>query len=292
MDLKQLSYFKAVAEELHFQRAARRVHLTQPALSHQIKALERELGVTLLERDRKSVALTAAGGVLLEHTKLILRQVEVAKQETQEVGGSAPKRLLVATIDYLNLDVITRSLMKMRSEHPEVEIQKTEMPTNEVFNAVKEQAVDIGFGPPPVPHDALIKRRVALGHWTLVLPRDHELTIQESVSLAELRDQPLIIFDRALNPDLYDWWMQQFAAAGYKPNVVMETKQIQAALSMVKDGLALYIIASFLISDLSDSLTLRPLSGFDTEMSVFAAWREDYRNPALKFFLEYIRQLA
>jgi DNA-binding transcriptional LysR family regulator len=290
MDLKQLRYFKAVAEELHFQRAARRVHLTQPALSHQMQRLEDELGVVLLVRDRRNVVLSKAGEVFLNHVRDILARLDQAVQATQDAAGLEPTTLRIGTTAYLNLAVIARSIVATRVAAPNLTIEQIEMPTNEVYHALKEGQIDIGFAPLPASHATLVVKKVVDGFWTVVVPEDHELAIYDEISIRALADRPLIFFDKALNPQLYDECMGLFDRAGFKPRIVLETKQVQTALRMVSDRVALYFVASYVISDLPPGLVYRKLSGFDNTISIGAVWHEANLSKSLEAYLRCLRK--
>lgn len=290
MKLNQLRYFKAVAEELHFQRAARRLNLSQPALSHQLKMLEEELGIVLLDRSRNHVELTSAGKVFLKRITFILEELGKAKKEAQDIAGMEQTSLKIATIDYLNLDIMTKSVIATKVEYPNITVEQIEMPTNEIFDAVKENEIDIAIGPAPVEHPALLVKTITSGQWSVVIPNDHILANEESISLKNLKETPLIIFDKSLNPKLYNWWMENFKIAGFKPKIILETKQIQTALKTVKDGMALYIVASYIIKDLPESMVCKPLTGFDNKISIVAAWRRNNNSRALKIYLDKLRK--
>jgi DNA-binding transcriptional LysR family regulator len=290
MNLNQLRYFKAVAEVLHFQRAARQLNLTQPALSYQVKRLEEELGIVLLDRSRKHVELTDAGMIFLKRITFILEALDNAKKEAQYIAGMEQTSLKIGTIDYLNLDIVTKSVIATKVEHPNITIEKIEMPTNEIYDAVKESEIDIAIGPETVKHSALAIKKITSGRWSLVMPSDHVFANEESISLENLKDTPLIIFDKSLNPKLYNWWMENFKVAGFKPKIILETKQVHTALKTVKDGMALYIVASYIVEDLPESMVCKPLTGFDNKISIVAAWRRNNNSKALKIYLDKLRK--
>jgi DNA-binding transcriptional LysR family regulator len=289
MDLKQLKYFRAAAEELHFQRAARRLNLSQPALSHQIKKLETELRLTLIDRSRNHVALTDAGTVFLARVTEILKALDVAVAEAQAAAGAAPKMLRLGYVGYLNLEVIATSIARFRAACPKVELQQVEMPTAEVYAALKEDQIDLGFATLPATHPALKTRKIADGYWSVVVASQHEFAGREPLLLAELRDQPLIFFDRCLNSALYDLWMERFAVAGFEPRIVFETRQVQTALNMARRGNAIYLAASYIVGQPPEGLARVRVTGFDNEVAIGAAWHEDNKSSELSAFLDLVR---
>ncbi|MEM6821161.1 MAG: LysR family transcriptional regulator, partial [Verrucomicrobiota bacterium] len=167
-----MKYFKAVAEELHFQRAARRVNITQPSLSAQIKLIEEELDVTLLKRDRKSVQLTKAGKVFLKRCERILKAVDQAIDETRQAAGQEKLHLKLGTRFFINLPIFANSVMATRKANPNITIEQIDMPTNEVEAAVKEGEIDIGFAPAGITHPALIVRKIIDGYFVVVMPEE------------------------------------------------------------------------------------------------------------------------
>ena len=291
MDLRQLRYFQATAEELHFQRAARRVNLTQPALSQQIKQLETELGVTLLDRDRRRVALTDAGRAFLARVTAILTACEDAVREAKEIGGREPQILRLGFVGYLNLSFVARSIAVLQAARPDAQIEQIEMPTPEVYAALKERRIDLGFAVLPATHPSLVARKVAEECWTVVVAASHDFAGRGSVPVAELEGRPLIVFDRSLNPPLYDAWIDRFADAGFTPTIALHTKQVQLGLTMAQEGVGLFLVASYIVPSLPADLVKVPLSGFDNKIGIAAAWHEDNRSGLLHAYLKEMRKV-
>lgn len=291
MELKQLRYFKAIAEELHFQRAARKVNITQPALSHQIKTLEGELGLVLLQRDRKSVALSEAGKVFLDHVNKILNHLDRAIEETKETAGLEKQTLKIGTRFFINLQIITDSIIATKTKYPYIEIEQIDMPTNEVPDAVKEGLIDIGFTPSTIDHSALILKKVVEGYFSVVIHKDHELAQQDQIPVTSLKDQPLIFFHKALNPKLYKQCVGYFENAGFSPTIVMETNQVQTGLHMAADRKGFFFLANYVATDLPDALIVKKISGFDNYIDIKAVWHEDNKSQALNAYLQELRKL-
>lgn len=291
MELKQFRYFKAVAEELHFQRAARRLNLSQPALSHQVKRIEEEVGAVLLDRDRRGVALTPAGVVLLEHATALLTAADAAITETRAAADAAPQVLRIGFVDYLNLDLIVQSIAAFRVAHPDIEVQQFELPTAEVWAGLVERTIDIGFGVAPVTGDDLIARTIARGRWMIVVPDDHPFAEREELPPADLDGESLIFFEKQLNPALHAAWMKRFADAGAAPVIVFETKQVQTGLNMARDRTGAYLVASYIVEPLPAGLTGVPVSGFENDIEIAVAWRGGDASAGLKRYLAELRKL-
>lgn len=292
MELKQFRYFKAVAEELHFQRAARRLNLSQPALSHQVKQMEEEIGVTLLDRDRRGVALTPAGAVLLERATELLQAAESAIADARAVAHAEPKVLNIGFVDYLNLTLIAKSIATFRAANPEIEVRQAELPTAEVWAGLVERTIDIGFGVAPVVGDDLIARTIARGQWLIVVPDDHPFADYETLPLTHLDGEPIIFFEKALNPPLHASWMARFEEAGVSPIIAFETKQVQTGLNMARERTGAYLVASYIVEPLPDGLTGVPLIGPEYEIEIAVAWRSTDKSAALTRYLAELRKLG
>ncbi len=289
MELRQLRYYQAVAEELHFQRAARRVNLSQPALSHQIKRLEEEVGVILIDRSRNHAALTPAGEAFLARAREILAVCDTALREARDIGGAEPEVLRIGYVEFINLGAVARSVAAFRAADPARKVEQRDLHTAEAYAAVKEREIDVGFGVLPVTHPTLKFRKVAEGWWGLILPEEHAWAVRESLSISELDDAPLILFDRTLNPPLYDSWMTRFAEANITPNIVFTTKQVQTALTMAQDGGGLFLVASYVVDPVPVGFRLLRLTGFDNQIAVGAAWHEDNKTQLLADYLALLR---
>lgn len=291
MELKQLRYFVALAEELHFQRAAKKLHITQPSLSYQIKAIETELDVTLVIRDRKSVSLSKPGKILLEQAKKVLASYDEAINATVLAGGQMPEHIRLGMIAYINLAVVTQSIVATHAQSSHGTVEFVDTTGQDAFDLVKEGELDIGFALLPVHHDALKVKPVVEGHWGIVLPINHPWAEQGEVAIEELDGQPLIMFDRQANLNVFNTCMGYFEAAGAKPHIVFETKQVQTGISMASAGSGYYFVASFIVEDLPPDLVWIKLTGFDNHMRIGAAWREDNKSKLLQVYLEQLRNL-
>ena len=178
----------------------------------------------------------------------------------------------------------------LQASRPQAQIEQIEMPTPEVYAALKERRIDLGFAVLPATHPSLVTRKVAEGCWTVVMAGSHAFAGRETVPVAELNGQPLIVFDRSLNPPLYDAWIDRFAAAGFAPTVALHTKQVQLGLTMAQEGVGLFVVASYIVPNPPADLVKVPLSGFDNRIAVAAAWHESNRSNLLQGYLKEMRK--
>lgn len=292
VEFRQLQIFVAVAEELHFRRAARRVGLTQPALSHQIAQLEERLAVRLLERTSRSVSLTEAGSAFLTSARKLLADLDRAVDEARRIGGDARRRLVVGYVEYMNLPFLGPAMRALRERHPDAEVEHREMYSAEVVEALTERTIDLGFAFMPIEHPDLVARPVVEGEWVVVIPEEHALAAHEQVPLEALAGEPLVIFARRLNPPLHDWLIERLRAAiGDEPRVAYKTAQAQLGPNLVAEGVGLFVVASYVPRSLPPGVTMRPLSGF-APMRVAAAWRADNPSEVLRDFRDALPRRA
>lgn len=220
-----------------------------------------------------------------------MKAVDQAARETREAAGQERLTLKLGTRFFINLPIFTTSVLATRKANPNITIDQIDMPTNEVENAVKEGEIDIGFAPAGIEHPALVVKKVVDGYFVVVMPDDHPLAQNDTVKITDLKDQPLIFFDKALNPKLYDRCIGFFEKKGFSPMIVMETNQLQSGLRMAADGTGFFFLASYAVENLPDHLVAKKISGFENKISMVAVWHENNTSKALKTYLAEMRKL-
>lgn len=288
VDLRHLRYFVAVAEERHFSRAAERVHLSQPALSQQVRHLEDLLGVKLLERTSKKVELTESGRVLLNEAHKVLVQVDHALRETRRAGGQSVQRLRLGYVEYGTFPIIAPVMKRFEERYPDVRLERHELYPAQFAKALLEGGIDIGIGVLHSAGEALITEALFRGHWTVILPDDHRLTLHSYISLTELAKERLILFARRNNPPLFDAILAQCQQVWGYPAAVVETSQVPAGVSMVLEGLGIFLVNSFATDVERAGVVRKRVVGLpDFEMG--AVWRREDDNPNLLAFVEALK---
>jgi DNA-binding transcriptional LysR family regulator len=286
VEFRQLTYFIAVAEEAHFRRAARRVAISQPALSHQIAHLEAELGVQLFDRSRRHVELTKAGQVFLRAAKKLLADLDGAVERARQAGASQ-RRLYLGYPEYIGSEYIGPALRRLSEAAPEVEVETRDVPYEEAVNRVLAGRLDVGLTFAPVTDAELASRPVMHGRWTVVMPQDHALATLGEVPLALLASERFVFFERSQNPRVYDLFVQLCREAGFVPRIVYHTAQARNGPALVANGLGVFVAGSYVLEDcVPPKVVTRPLTGFDNRIVICLAWRADNRSFALRAFLD------
>jgi LysR family transcriptional regulator, benzoate and cis,cis-muconate-responsive activator of ben and cat genes len=302
MELRQLRYFVAVAEEANFGRAAGRMYLSQPALSQQIRKLEHELGVPLFWRTKHGVELTEAGETLLEGARKALVLVERTARAAREVGGAEKGNLRFGFPEYANHTPLADILQTFQRRYPYVELEEHEMFTlQETLQQVRELrdgALDAAFLLAPVDDDALAFERVLEIELVVAVPTDHPLAAWDEVPMRELAGERIILFTRRFHPGCYDYVVGCCREAGFDPNVAQRNEpQLYSGATtyrMVASGAGVAIVARPLVSMVRPvGVLFKPLREPRPMLDLLVAWRrEEDPSPNLQAFLEVVRELA
>lgn len=245
MDIKKIKYFIAVAEELHFGRAAQRLFISQPPLSFHIKALEEELGVQLFVRDRHSVRLTEAGTVFLEHARAIMRMVPIAIEATRRAAQSAHGLLQIGySGSAMFSDNILGCIANYRREHPAVEVGLYEGPTHTHIDHVRQGRCDVALvrGPLPPPVEGLNVQLIKRERLVVVVPLGHRLAQQPHVWLSELSNERFVVFQKIVGAALNQLLGGLFSQAGIEPTVSIEATGMLSVLGLVGIGTGISIL--------------------------------------------------
>jgi len=289
--LRQLRYFVAVAEELHFGRAARRLHMTQPPLSDQIRRLEDRLGARLLERDRRSVRLTDEGRFFLEEARRILGDVELAVRQLEELKEGVRGTLRIAFVGSAGFVVLPTILKHFRREHPGVRLVLSEMTTAEQQQALPGGEVDVGIGREPSGSPELVEVPIASESLVVALPSNHPLTSRPRLQLAELAEEPFLFQPRATGLRYHDRLLAACQAAGFSPRIIQEANQLQTHVNLVAAGMGVSLLPGSVRVLRMPGLAYRELSdpGLET-WTVLARRRTDTR-PLPRHFMEITARL-
>lgn len=294
ISIRQLQYFVIVAEELHFRRAAERLFLSQPALSHQIARLEREVGVRLLDRDRHGVELTEAGSALLEGARRTLTQAERSVASARWAGGITSHGLRVGYPSY-SRGIVRRTLEAFAARHPEVWIDERDMHTTSQVRALLEQSLDIGFVRPPVTADIAVEVLLP-EELVVILPMAHQLAGQPRVPMRALSGERILLPASGAMA----WYNGHIKArcqlAGFKPQVArMRSSQpfdLKTLLPLVEEGEGVGLITSSAPRTVSARVVFRPVSESTPGVKLAVAWLRRAPPPLLARFLDVARETS
>lgn len=288
--LRRFKCFIAVADHLHFRKAADAMHLTQPALSQQIRELESELGAPLFIRDRKSVELTAAGQRFLPAAREAVRMIEEAAEDVGRLVRESETTLRLGYLEYLNLPLPLRALTELRGQRPDIAVQIKHVSPSDVERAIRDDEIDLGIGFLPTQDEDMAARSVQKGEWMLALREDSSLASSHTIPISAMADQPLIVFDREVNPRLYDHLVGQFRQNGVDPQIAHHVMQLSAGPSYVEQGLGAFVHASYVLSELPAGIVRRPIADL-APLELGLVWHGSRRTVATRAFLDVTRQM-
>lgn len=296
-DFRQLRYFVMVAEELSFTRAALRLHISQPPLSQQIQALERDLGVTLLERSKRKVALTEPGKVFLEQARQILAQADLARSRTTAVAAGHSGQLRLAyTLSVSFHPALPHTLLRHRQIAPGVDVQLREMNNAPQFAALLANEIDVGFVRTEPRHlqDArkLRLRMLDREPLLLALPSSHPLATRDKVQMSEMADEAFVTQPREVAATLHDKLTTLAAAAGFQPHTVQQARQISGLLALVAAGLGIALVPATMRAVHLAGVSYVPLADPAAQMLLAVASRADDSSPVLAQFLSTVDEFA
>ena len=237
MDIRKFRYFVAVAEELNFSRAARRLSITQPPLSAQIKILETELGVQLFTRSSRGVKLTTAGEVFLAKCYPILEQVEAATYSTQRAAHGGAMRVRIGVVGSALLTAVPNVVTQAQKLFPDAEISLLEMGSTDQLSALFRDQIDIGLVHAPVTMPGLASMLVAQEPYVLALPSNHpKVKNNLMATLSDFAHEPFVCFSREVSPFLFDNLIVACRRAGFSPKIGHSARHVFTMLQMVRIG--------------------------------------------------------
>lgn len=292
MELRQLRYFIAVAEELHFSRAAARLHIAQPPLSQQIKQLETELHTQLLWRTKRRVELTDAGQAFLEEARKTLAQAEHAVRVAQSSGMGKTAQLQLGFIDTSTYGFLPRLLQVFKERHPNIQVVLHEMTSGELVEALKRAEIQLAVLRPPRAGSQLSLHEIGRERLLVALPSGHRLARMRQVPVEELGSEGWVLFPRLLSPGLHDHLLGICHKAGFTPRVVQEVREGHTIVGLVAAGLGITVITESLEHWGRPGVVFRPLLAATAWLPMSIAWRKDERAPIVHSFVEMARERA
>lgn len=289
MELRQLKYFLATAEELHFRRAAERVHVAQPALSQQIHQLEEEIGTLLFERTNRKVTLTPAGKVFYARAKVIVDNACKALHEARGVGRGDMGTVNIGFISTAAMRVLPAALRHFKEEIPTAEIELRELGPGEQMEELTRGLLDIGLTIAEVLDEGFEVIEVCRERLIAALPDLPAHSALTEVDLKDLAEMTIITPVRHARRGYYETVMDAYRKAGIKPVHVQTVRMLQTGLMLVGAGLGVALIPESFTQIHIKGVIYRPLVEPCPEIAVSAVWRSDNQSPLLrKFIREFI----
>lgn len=290
MEIRQLMYFIAVAEELHFGKAAKRLGMTQPPLSQQIISLEEFLGVKLFYRTKRKVTLTDAGQFFYQEVTKINNNLSSAIKGTKLIDRGMLGMLKIGFgPDY---GTLTKILKVYEEKFPNVEIRLEQMPTSEQILALDKQEIQIGLLPGPVERKNIDSMIVAKYPFKIVLPYDHPLATEKDIDLVDLKEESFIMTPREIGSSYYDLIINICNKAGFNPNIQKKTYELQTVIPLVAANMGVAILPQMLEYFKREEVVFLPIKNCDEYLKMCIAWNKEARSPLIDLFIKITQGIS
>lgn len=288
-DLRQIRYFIATAEELHFRRAAERLGIAQPALSRTIRDLEQELGVTLFQRSNRHVQITEAGKVFLDGCRDVVATVDRMIDRTCQVHEGRAGILRIGYTDMAISGVLPRLLKDFREHHPEITLKPQQGPTVAQLQRLHDGELDIGFVTGPIYQQDYAEHCVQSERFVCVCADSHPFAMRDSVHWLDLAGQDIVHGNRADWAYFYDYMLPQCRDAGFEPRVVQEGFNTAGILGLVACGMGVTILTDSVCATLSPDLRAIPILDAQERLKTMALWPIARMEGPARFFVEFLQ---
>lgn len=284
MEFRQLQLFVAVAEELHFGRAAARVRMAQPPFSQQIRKLEEELGVRLLARSSRRVALTPAGAQLLEHARALLVKRAEAVTSVQRVAEGDTGMLRIGFGASSAFGVLPELIRRFREKYPGIALRMEDRESLDIGHALANGELDVAIVRAPFRYVGVDTESLWRERFMLALPEGHSMAQRRRITLASLANEPFVLFPRETAPGLHDTIVSICIEAGFSPAVMHQAVSWPAVISLVKAGLGVTIAPASAQAVLPGGVVFRNLPGVTIQAELLLAYARHARSVAAERF--------
>ncbi|UXZ96880.1 LysR family transcriptional regulator [Pseudomonas phytophila] len=291
MELRHLRYFIAVAEELHFGRAAQVLGISQPPLSQQIQALEQELGTRLFDRTNRRVELSEAGRLFLDEARLVLAQVDKAADVARRVRlGELGELKIGFTTSAPFTSSIPQAIFAFRQRFPAVHLALQEMNSMEVAAQLEDESIQVGIMRPLALPESLVVVELLREPLVAIINAGHPLaqSNEQGLHLSELANEPFVFFPRTYGSGLYAQLMDLARAAGFTPLITQEAGEVMTIIGLVAAGLGVTVLPASYRRMRIDGVVYRTLLDPDATSAVWLVQRKDQQSPMARAFVELV----
>ncbi len=292
MELKQLRSFLAVARALNFSRAARELHLSQPALSTQIKTLEDDLGVSLFERNKRTVRLTRAGESFRADAEALLSNAAEAKKRAARFASGEAGHLRIAFVASATSELVPAVALAFRTKYPHVTLELKNLPTVAQVEALEARTIDIGFVRLPLSAPRLSITPLHSEPFAIVISKAHKLARLKKLTVAHLSKEPFVAYGQRWAPEFYQTWTGICRRAGFTPVIVQETAEMDTALALVGAGMGVAILPEGVAHRNRRTLKVVPLLSESTRSRIGIAVASDTIDPLRENLIALAKQVA
>lgn len=291
MELRHFKYFIAVAEELHFGRAAQRLQIAQPPLSYQIKQLESEIDALLFQRTKQKVELTEAGKVFLERAYEIVNRVDLACEEARRIHHGEGGQLILAFSGSIAFETLPSLVRSFQEKYPNISIILRHYTTTEQIEALQERSIHAGFLIPPVDSNLLNVEIIKEEPFVACVPNTHPLASHKGpIDLSLLANDLFVMTPRHAGIGYYDTIISLCQHSGFSPQKTQEASELPTAISFVAAGIGVAILPSSIQFLKNDQIVYLPLKKTFTNYKFALAWNKEESSPVVVSFISFLKE--
>lgn len=293
MELRHLRYVVTLAETLHFGRAAERLHLSQPPLSHQVRQLEEELQVKLFHRTKRQVQLTDAGRMFVQEARVILAQAAHTSNLASRMHRGQAGQLTVGVAGPADAPIFVAILRAFAAKYPKVHIVLRNLGSIDQTQAINEGRLHVGFVAMPIDDGTLVTETVLRQPILIALPPEHPLAALDPVPLRALADEPQIMFNRSNGPRFFDAVLAACREAGFGMNIAHEVDNLYTACALVAAGLGVCFVPAGVQDGRASAMVFRAVTpALPIEMEIAVAYQQDSTCELVPLFVDVVREVV
>ncbi len=288
LELRHFTYFLAVAEELHFRKAADRLFISQPGLSRQIKQIEEIIGADLFVRNNRSVSLTAAGHYLKKELAFIFNHIDFTIKHTRLINEGSNGEIRVGFLGSAIQTVIPEILINVNSTYPNIKFSLEEMSNYDQVEAIEKDQLDLGFVRLSRVPKGIQMKVIHTDTFSLVLPDNHLLTKDTFTSIKQVENEHFILFSSNYSSLYYDKIVSICEDKGFTPKVSHKSVHAQTIYKLVESGLGVAIVPTSLQHGFNLGVKFLEIPKIPQRAVLSVIWKEDNRNPALHRIMQFL----
>lgn len=291
MELRHLRYFRTVAEELHFGKAAARLNMAQPPLSLQIRQLEEEIGVPLFRRTKRNVELTEEGEVFLEKVYQIFNSLDEAIEKVRMVNRGEIGEILIGFIASAAYDILPSIIKYYKKQYPAMHVVLKQLTSEEQIKALQEGNLHIGIVSEPIESEEIAHEIIRCEPMVIAIQKEHPLASQSSaIDLIAFANDPFLLTGRKSNPRYYDGVINCCYQAGFSPKIVQETEEMSSVLSLVSAGIGVALVPASMQLLLANKIVYRDIRNINYRTTTALAWESGNKSPIIHAFIDLVKK--
>lgn len=291
IELRHLHYFRVLAEELHFRKAAERLFISQPGLTRQIKQMEDIYNTTLFERGKRFVRLTEAGQYLKQEVDLLFSHLNNIHTQLEKIAEGKITTLKLGFIGSAVQTILPKLLGQLKLKQPLIDITLNELSNEVQLDLLIKNELDFGFVRTENCPTVVKTSPISTENFALVVPKSHPLSHKKKINLVDFKDESFILFSKEYSSSYYDLVMSIFRDHQFTPNVALRTVNALTIFNLVSQGLGIAIVPTSLKNGYNADVDFIELTQIPQRTTLYLAWNPTNRNPGLKMFLDVVHTL-